>query len=137
MDEQPVTRRDFGELLSAVKELKTGLAELRTELKTGLAELRTELKTELAALRTELKTELAELRTELAESKDAVQEQIRDSQTEILKAFLPYQERTNVRFRAFEAKGSNTEAELHARMEILEKRLDQIETKLHLVPPAA
>jgi vacuolar-type H+-ATPase subunit E/Vma4 len=124
MDERPATRADLVELLSALK------AELRVELKAELAELRTELKTELAELRTELKTELAEIR-------DAVQEQIRDSQTEILKAFLPYQERTNVRFRAFEAKVSNTEAELHARMEILEARLDQIETKLRLVPPAA
>ena len=139
MDAQPITRADLVELLGALKadivaEFRTDLAALRTELTTELAALQTELKAELAALRTDLDAKLAETKQDIL---DSTQEKIRDAQTEILKAFLPYQERTNVRFRGLEAKVSTTEAELRARMEILEARLDQIETRLHLEPPAA
>jgi len=102
MDGQPITHAEMVELLSSLK------AEQRTEL----AELKAELRTELTELKAELKAEMAEMKRELI---DTTQEQVRDAQTEILKAFLPYQERTNVRFRAFEAKVSNTETELYAR----------------------
>ena len=68
---------------------------------------------------------------------DGVQEQIRDSQTEILKAFLPYQESNNLRLRVVETNLSNTDAVLTARMAVLERRLQEIEKKLFLNPPAA
>jgi|GEM_PF-2109493 uncharacterized protein Yka (UPF0111/DUF47 family) len=68
---------------------------------------------------------------------DGVQEQIRDSQTEILKAFLPYQESTNLRLRVVETNLSNTDAVLTARMAVLERRLQEIEKKLFFNPPAA
>jgi len=68
---------------------------------------------------------------------DGVQEQIRDSQTEILKAFLPYQESTNLRLRVVETNLSNTDAVLTARMAVLERRLQEIEKRLFLNPPAA
>jgi hypothetical protein len=128
MDERPITRTDLVELLSALRvELKADLAELRTEFKADLAELKTELQTDL-------KAKLAETKQEIL---DTTQEQVRDAQTEILKAFLPFREDTGIRFRAFDVKLSNTEAELRARMDVIEKRLWQIETKLLLEPPAA
>ena len=116
MDERPITRTDLVDVLGAFEARLTALTEqLKTEvagMKAGMAELRaemaglkTELRAEMAGLKAELKAEFA-TKAELAamEQKliDVVQEQVRDSQTEILKAFLPYQERTNVRFRGLD-----------------------------------
>ena len=137
MDAGSLTRADLVELLGALEtRLKAEMAELKTdmvELKTDMADLKTEMRADFAT-KAELKAELAATEQRLT---DAVQEQVRDSQTEILKAFLPYQETTNVRFRGMDAKVANTEAELRARMEILERRLEQIETRLLLNPPTA
>lgn len=113
MDERPVTRAELLEVLSSFQ-----------------AELKAELRAELATL----KQEIVESKQEIL---DTVQEQVRDSQTEILKAFLPFREDTSIRFRAIDAKIGNTEAELRARMDVIDRRLGQIETKLLLDPPAA
>jgi hypothetical protein len=88
--------------------------------------------------RTELRETLeAALAAQRSEIIDELTEVIRDSQTEILKAFLPYQEASSIRFRAVEAKLSNTDAGISERMAILERRLQEIEKKLLLNPPAA
>ncbi|HTP33398.1 MAG TPA: hypothetical protein VMJ75_14570 [Candidatus Acidoferrales bacterium] len=88
--------------------------------------------------RAELQAELKQLKIELKrEILDGVQEVVRDSQTEILKAFLPFQEPTNIRFRALEAKVSNTDVGITERMAILERRLQEIEKRLLMNPPAA
>ncbi|HXK07676.1 MAG TPA: hypothetical protein VMS37_35110 [Verrucomicrobiae bacterium] len=88
--------------------------------------------------RAELQAELKQLKIELKrEILDGVQEVVRDSQTEILKAFLPFQEATNIRFRALEAKVSNTDVGITERMAILERRLQEIEKRLLMNPPAA
>jgi hypothetical protein len=85
----------------------------------------------------ELKAELKqELKQELKPEFDKVVEMVRDAQTEILKAFLPYQESANIRFRAMEAKVSNVDAGLSERVAIVERRLWEIEKKLLLNPPA-
>lgn len=52
----------------------------------------------------ELKQALEQTRREIL---DGVAELVRDSRTEILKAFLPYQEAANLRFRKLEADASN------------------------------
>ena len=49
-----------------------------------------------AAQKADTKAEMAAMKQQIL---DGVQEQIRDSQTEILKAFLPFQESSNLRLR--------------------------------------
>lgn len=64
---------------------------------------------------------------------EGVQEIVRDSQTEILKAFLPYNEGTNLRMRQLENAGGS----IFERMAVLERRLQEIEKRLLMNPPAA
>jgi hypothetical protein len=64
---------------------------------------------------------------------DQVQQMVRDAQTEILKAYLPSQEGHNIRFRTMDA----TDRGLAERIEVLERRLQEIEKKLLMNPPAA
>jgi hypothetical protein len=90
MDERPITRAEMVELFAA---LRTDMAAQRGELKADMATQRAELKADMAALKQEML--------------DGVQEQIRDSQTEILKAFLPFQESSNLRLRLVETNLSN------------------------------
>jgi hypothetical protein len=85
MDERPITRGEMVELFTAQK---------------------ADVTADMAALKTELKADLAAFKQEIL---DGVQEQIRDSQTEILKAFLPFQETTNLRLRVVETNISNTD----------------------------
>jgi hypothetical protein len=73
----------------------------------------------------------------VAEVREIVVEAVRDSQTELLRAFLTYQESTNVRMRTIEAKATNVDTGLSLRVENVEKRLWEIERKLLLNPPAA
>ena len=54
-------------------------------------------------------------------------------QTELLKAFLPYQEQTRLRDSALEARQSA----LEARANTVDVRLGEIEKRLFLNPPAA
>ena len=60
-------------------------------------------------------------------------ERMRDMQTELLKAFLPYQEQTRLRDAALEAR----QAALEGRFHTVEGRLVEIEKRLFLNPPAA
>jgi hypothetical protein len=109
MDERPITRAEMLDLFAAQK-------------------------FDTKALEAELKADMATLKQEIL---DGVQERIRDSQTEILKAFLPFQESSNLRLRLVETNLSNTDAVLTARMAVLERRLQEIEKRLFLNPPAA
>jgi hypothetical protein len=94
-------------------------------------------KRDLAEVKTELKQDIAEVKHDMAGMENRLSERIRDSQTEILKAFLPYQESQNLRLRTLEAKLSNTDTGITERMAILERRLAEIEKRLLLNPPAA
>jgi hypothetical protein len=64
---------------------------------------------------------------------DGVQEQIRDSQTRILKAFSSYQEHSKLRIRL----GETTAASMMDLMTVLERRLQEIEKRLFINRPAA
>jgi len=59
----------------------------------------------------------------------SLEEQIRDSQTEVLKAMLTTQEANLLRFKDFET--------LRERMAVLERRLLEIEVRLRIPPAAA
>jgi hypothetical protein len=95
---------------------------------------RSELLEALAATKREMLDAVAGL---LKQTESTLREAVYDSQTEILKAFLPFQESMNLRLRTMEAKLSNTDTGITERMAVLERRLAEIEKKLLLRPPAA
>jgi uncharacterized protein (UPF0216 family) len=64
---------------------------------------------------------------------ERILERMRDMQTELRKAFLPYQEQSRLRDAAVEAR----QAALEARFHTVEGRLAEIEKKLLPEPPAA
>jgi hypothetical protein len=59
-----------------------------------------------------------DLRKEIAEMEERLSEQIRDSQTEILKAILPWQESVQTQFRKLEANIGNNVTSIEQRMGI-------------------
>ena len=81
------------------------------------------------------KQDLADLKAELELRFDSLQEMMRDMQTEMLKAFLPYQEAQNIRLHHVEVDAANHNSALKQRMEVLEGRLAEIEKRLFLHPP--
>ena|ERR1039458_975182 len=91
-------------------------------------------KKDLAELEARMDTKLD---TKLSELEDRLSERIRDSQTEILKAFLPWQESVHTQFRKLEANMGNNVTSIEQRMGIMERRLWEIEKRLLMNPPAA
>lgn len=63
---------------------------------------------------------------------ETLQEMIRDNQTELLKAFLPFQEVVQMRFRRLEVAGETDTG----RLDILERRVYELEKKNWQQPPA-
>jgi glycosyltransferase A (GT-A) superfamily protein (DUF2064 family) len=119
MDDKPVTRKELLEALSTVAtkaELQEALAANKSETLKAIADAKTEI---------------------VAEIRDIVAESVRDSQTEILRAFLVYQDGNDLRVRTVEAKLSNVDTGLSQRVNNVERRLWEIEKKLLLNPPAA
>jgi chaperonin cofactor prefoldin len=80
---------------------------------------------------------LAALETRLDVRMDSLSEQMRDMQTELLKAFLPWQEQVRMQFRELEVNTGNSVTTVKERMNILERRLWEIEKRLLMNPPAA
>ena len=80
-----------------------------------------------------LKEEFHETEVKLTKRMDdfaaSLEEEIRDSQTEVLKAMVTTQEANLARFKDFET--------LRERMAILERRLLEIEVRLRIPPAAA
>jgi hypothetical protein len=117
MADQPLTRADLLEVLAVFKK------ELVDTIEGRLEATKKELGGQIQA---SLGGQIQALRDELIEV-------ARDNQTELLNAFIPYQEGANLRMHVLEQK----DASVTARMAILERRLQQIEKKLLLEPPAA
>ena len=84
-----------------------------------------------------VKKDLAALETRLDVRMDGLSEQMRDMQTELLKAFLPWQEQVRIQFRELEVNTGNSVSTVKERMNILERRLWEIEKRLLMNPPAA
>jgi hypothetical protein len=74
---------------------------------------------------------------DLREVEDRLSEQMRDMQTELLKAFLPWQDNVRIQFRELEANTGNSVQSVKLRMDTMERRLGEIEKRLLLNPPAA
>ena len=64
--------------------------------------------------------------------KEWLTERMRDMQTEILRGFAAYADAVSIRIRKLEADGGNLDTALSGRMEILERRLLEIEKRLGL-----
>ena len=81
--------------------------------------------------------DLAALETRLDVRMDSLSEQMRDMQTELLKAFLPWQRDVRIQFRELEVNTGNSVQAIKERMDILQHRLQEIEKRLLMNPPAA
>jgi chromosome segregation ATPase len=98
----------------------------------GLGQHIDSLEQRIDGLERRVEERLLEVEVKLTKRMDdfaaSLEEQIRDSQTEVLKAMLTTQESNLARFKEIEP--------LRERIAILERRLLEIEMKLH-IPPAA
>jgi hypothetical protein len=65
---------------------------------------------------------------------DRLIEHMRGMQTELLRGFAAFSEGLTLRVRKVEADQSNLDAALSGRVDILERRLLEIEKRLHLQP---
>jgi len=131
VDEQPVTRRDLVEALATAK------VEITEAVTKNVTEVVTKNVTE-AVTRNVAEAVTRNVTKNVTEAlRDFVMEAVRDSQTEVLKAFLPYQESSSVRMRALEAKLSNVDSGLSERVSIVERRLQELEKRFLQNPPAA
>jgi hypothetical protein len=78
-----------------------------------------------------------EMQQQMRDMHAQLQEQMRDMQTELLSAFLPWQESVHIKFEELKFNTRNSVESISERMGVLERRLQQIEKKLLLNPPAA
>jgi len=138
MDESnaPATKAD---LSAARQELKGEISALRQELKGDISAARQELKEEISGVRQELKGEISGvkqdvemLRSEMHHQYRDLVEQMRDGQTELLKAFYNFATATNQKTTLLET----NEAALRGRLSALETRMLEVEKRLNM-PPAA
>lgn len=81
--------------------------------------------------------DVAAVRRDLAASEERLSEQMRDMQTKLLKAFLPWQQDVRIQFRELEVNTGNSVQAIKERMDILQHRLQEIEKRLLMNPPAA
>ena len=101
--------------------------------KGDLEDLESRLDARLSGEISSLETRLdARLTGELSSLEARLTEQMRDMQTEILKAFYGFTESVQSRFKAQD----DTEAGLKHRLTVLETRLLEVERRLNM-PPAA
>ena len=91
---------------------------------------------ERPATKKDLEELKVELKAEMGGLEDRLLEKMRDMQTELLRAFVPFQESSSLRMRNLEANTSNDITAVKGRMDIVERRLLQIEHKLLLEPPS-
>lgn len=70
------------------------------------------------------------LAKKITESEAHLVERMRDMQTELLRGFQAHSEGVTIRLRKIEADESNLNAALSQRMDVLERRLLEIEMKL-------
>ncbi len=71
-----------------------------------------------------------DLREALAAMEERLVEKMRDMQTELLRGFAAFSEGQTIRLRKVEADQSNLDTALSARVNVLEKRLLEIEIRL-------
>jgi hypothetical protein len=107
MDNEPATKQDIQQLRS---EFQHGLGEVRSEFQHGLGQVRSEFQ----------------------HGFDDLKETIRDSQTEMLKAFYNFSESNNKRL----TQSEGNELADRSRIETLERRVTDLEKRLNIDPAA-
>lgn len=118
------------EIEGRFEKLEKLLGEAETRLENSLSATEKRLENSLGA--TERRFE-----KRVVESEERLSEQLRDMQTELLKAFLPWQEQIRIQFRELEANTGNSVLATKQRMDVMERRLGEIEKRLLMYPPAA
>ena len=133
----PATKRDIDALR---EDLRTLIGDVRVEIGGAEARLREEiggaeagLREEIGGVETRLREQVRENEVKVTKRMDdfaaSLEEQIRDSHTEVLRAMLTTQEGNLARFKDVDT--------IRERVAILERRLLEIELRLHLPPTAA
>src|ERR1700720_664429 len=121
-DDRPATKKDLNDLRS---EVHGEMDQLRTELNGNMDQLRTELNGNMDQLRTELNGNMDRLRTDLHGDMDRLREnlveQMRDMQTEVLRAFHGWASPIEIRLRAL--------PNMEERLVLLEERVSAIERR--------
>jgi len=129
----PEIRERFDGVDKRLDGVDTRLAGVEDRL-TGVEDRLTGVEERLTGVEERLRAEIHET---VREAEERLSEQMCDMQTELLKAFLPWQEQIRLQFRELEANTGNTVVSMKQRMDILERRLGEIEKRLLLNPPAA
>ena len=99
--------------------------------KGDLADLEVRLDERIEMLRSEVHTEMQILRTEVNHGYDDLRELIRDSQTELLKAFYSFAQSNNKR----QAEMESNQAHILSRLSTVEDRLLELERRVITPPP--
>ena len=94
-------------------------------------------KKDVAAVRKDLAAVESSVSAQMHALEERLSEQMRDMQTELLKAFLPWQRDVRIQFRELEVNTGNSVQAIKERMDILQHRLQEIEKRLLMNPPAA
>jgi len=108
--DQPATRKD-------IEQLRNDMGQLRSDLEQQ---------------RSETHQNMDQLRSEFHHGFDDLKETMRDTQTEILRAFCGYAQTTDVKLKEAEV----TDIGLRQRLTAVEERLLEVEKRLSF-PPAA
>jgi len=119
----------------------------REEFKQGIAELRQHLDARFTAVDvrfnaidgrfTAVEKRFNTVDQRFTSLEERLIEQMRDMQTELLRGFGPWQEGIQTRMAELELAARTGEGAIKKRMEIVERRLWEIEKKLLMNPPAA
>ncbi len=130
-------RADLRTLIGGVREEIGGVGQRLGAVEQHLGAVEQRLSEEIAGvetrLRLEIREEIAKSEIKLTKRMDdiaaSLEEEIRDSQTEVLRAMLTTQEGNLARFKEVDT--------LRERVAIVERRLLEIEVRLHIPPTAA
>jgi hypothetical protein len=94
---------------------------------------------DVLALDEKMERRLQRIEDKIAQSQatilEATQEMVRDAQTELLRGYASFAESQEIRMRKMTADISNIDASTNLRMVVLERRLLEIEKRLHIPPP--
>jgi CHASE3 domain sensor protein len=115
------------------QELKQHLTDMETRINGRMDGMETRINERMDGRMEAMETRINE-RMETMETRinERMVETMRDMQTELLRGMAAYSESVTIRVRKLEADHSNLDAALSGRVDILERRLGQIEQRLGL-----
>ena len=131
--------RQIQDLKTDVEGLKGDVQTLKSDVQTLKSDVQT-LKSDVQTLKSDVQTlkgDVQQIQPQMRQMEDRLSEQMRDMQTELLKAFLPWQQQVRIEFRELEANTGNSVTAIKQRLEVVENRLWEIEKRLLMNPPAA